>query len=375
MHSIGIGDRALPAGRPWARTQQVIRAYDAVAAVTDRFVVAREGTTLRYAVIGGRLPTEVSKVVRALAIARHLRRARLHTAQLTGKMADMTYAWRCVLSVAAALVAFPAVCGGPTQAPPEIAAAAPAGTHLLAFKSSGMQAGADAIAVYETAPDEQGVRHRDLIIFHNKGGKFVPEGRNDKIIGCSKCSQFHDDPFAADLLTVFPGYIVIEQMDSGEQPSSTTFAFAREGGSWRAMEASRLTFAGGRGQATAEKLPIPPSRALEDIDGRWDAPMFFNAIVVNDKARTFSFLHGDRTAAELDRHIAASCKDGADCRVLLRQQDGCMSLARDDKFRSFAAGVPDRKDKQAAKAQAIAACQAGGGKCEEVRTDCSAGAL
>lgn len=321
------------------------------------------------------LANEAPKVVRAFATARHLSRAKLRTDQLTEKMADMTYAWRCALGVATAMMAFPAFCGAPTQAPAEIAVAASAGTQLLAFKSSGAQADADAVAVYETAPDAQGARHRDLVVFRKQSGKFVPEARNDKIIACSKCSQFHDDPFDPDLITLSPGFLVIEQMDSGEQPSATTLTFAREGGAWRVKEAKRVTFAGGRGLATAEVLPMPPSGALKDMDGRWELPTFFNAIVVNDKARTFSFLHGDRTAAELDTHIAATCKDGPDCRVLVRQQDGCMSLVRDDKFRSFAAGVADRKGKQKAKSQAMAACQAGGGTCEEVRTDCSAGAL
>lgn len=115
----------------------------------------------------------------------------------------------------------------PPNVPNEVLAAAPTGMSLLAFKSSGPADGADAAAVYETAPDADGIRNRTLTLFERKGDHFVPEVSNAKVIACSKCSQFHDDPFYADHLEVKQNHIHIIQMDGGEKPSTTTLDFRK----------------------------------------------------------------------------------------------------------------------------------------------------
>lgn len=142
----------------------------------------------------------------------------------------------------ATLIASPAMSKAadpPATAPAEVMAAAPQGTHLLAFKTSGDQADADAVAVFEAAPDKEGVAHRDLIIFGKKNGKFVPEVTNDKLIACSKCTQFHDDPFYPRHLEVTPGRVHIVQFDSGEKTSETTLDLVRQAGDRHVTKATR----------------------------------------------------------------------------------------------------------------------------------------
>lgn len=289
---------------------------------------------------------------------------------------DMVKSRSYSFGILAALILFPSLCNASADVAPEVIAAAPQGTRLISFRSSGPQSDADAIAVYETAPDQEGVRHRDLVVFRRKSGKFIPEIRSGKIIACSKCSQFHDDPFDDGNVGVTPGRIHIEQMDGGEKPSTTILDFVRKADAWRVTEATRITVEEGRGEQVTEKLPLPASGLMQDMDARWSVPTFFNAVVVNDKTHKFAFLHGSRTPAELEKSIAMSCRDGSDCRVLVRQQDGCMSLVRDEKLRAFAVGIQGSKDKQNAVALALAKCRVeGNGKCEEVRTDCSTGVL
>ncbi|HEY9130708.1 MAG TPA: DUF4189 domain-containing protein [Dyella sp.] len=287
----------------------------------------------------------------------------------------MTFAPRLLFAAFAATMSLPSLADTLPPAPPEIAASAPAGTSLIAFKTSGDGPDADAVAIYETSPDADDIRYRKLIIFGRKDGKFVPEVTNDKLIACSKCSQFHDDPFDPDDLKVVPGHIHIDQMDGGEKPSTTTFDFVRRNGSWLVTKATRFSIAMGRYESTTEKLPLPKSGLVQDMDGRWSFPVYLNTIVIKGKTNRFMFLHGNLGPEEFQRSIAADCKD-MDCRVLIQQQDGCISLAQDSAMQSFGAGVPDHKAEKEAAAKAIAKCNAAGGNaCKEVRTDCSKGVL
>ncbi|PTR30930.1 uncharacterized protein DUF4189 [Luteibacter sp. OK325] len=282
----------------------------------------------------------------------------------------------CFLSALAALMAFPAMSKAaepPPNAPAEIVAAAPQGTHLLVFKASGDQVDANAVAVFETSPDKDGVTYRDLIIVGRKDGKFVPEVSSDKIIACSKCSQFHDDPFAFANLKVTPSHVHLDQMDGGEQPSTTTMDFVRKDATWVVTTATRVSVEEGRYNSRTEKLPKPASGLVKDMDGAWIVPTYFNALAVENKTNRFMFLHGYGTHEELQGSIKSECK-GSDCKILVEQQDGCMSLVRDSTARSFAAGTPNAGTKDDAVAFAIAACsRAGGGQCRVVRTDCSTG--
>jgi hypothetical protein len=265
--------------------------------------------------------------------------------------------------------------GTPPQAPAEIAAAAPAGMTLLSFKASGTQTGATAAAVYETAPDKDGVRHRQLTLFGNTNGKFAPEVTSDKLIACSTCSQYHDDQFYPDHVEVSTGHVHIDQFDSGEMPSTTTFDFVQKQGKWYVTKATRDTYEAGEGDPRREKLAIPASGLVQDMDGRWSVPTYYSALAVNDATGKFAFEHGATTLQQLQKSIAEDCQ-GPGCRVLVQQQDGCMSLVRDSSGKSFGAGVANHEAKTDAVAKAMSACKAGGGNaCKEVRTDCSKGIL
>jgi hypothetical protein len=270
--------------------------------------------------------------------------------------------------------AFASSPSGQPVAPTEVTAAAPAGTTLLSFASSGEQSNADAVAVFETAPDKDDVRHRTLVMFGRKDGKFVTDFSSDKLIACSKCSQFHDDQFYPAHVKVSPVHVHIDQFDSGEAPSQTMLDFVRKNDGWHVASATRETFAAGEGEGRNEKLPLPPSGLAKDLDAKWSVPVFLNTIVINHKkGDKFSFLHGDATVDAMWKSQAGDCNK-QDCTILIQQQDGCISLVRDASGRPFGAGTPDPKDEKAASTKAMTACNAAGGQaCKEVRTDCSTG--
>jgi Domain of unknown function (DUF4189) len=292
-------------------------------------------------------------------------------------MTNTSIAW--ILVSLATLACCGAQAADAPTAPTEIAAAAPAGTHLIFFKASGDATAADAVAVYETSANSAGTKQRDLIVFRKQGGKFAPVAQNDKIIACSTCSQFHNDPFdGGSYVTVKPGHIHVEQMDSGETPSTTSFEFAYDtaSGKWRVTDATRVDVKDGRGTAKSRKLPLPASGLLSDMDGQWQQPVYWNALVVNEQKHSFSFILSKPSEKALDAAVHASCADASACRVLVKQNDGCMSLARDADKAFFSASSTDPKAEDAVSDKALATCKAGGkGECEAVRTECSTGAM
>jgi|GEM_PF-2487911 len=262
----------------------------------------------------------------------------------------------------------------PPTAPAEVLAAAPHNTTLLAFSASGDQPNADAMAVFETGPDKENVRHRTLVMFGKKNGKFVPDFSSEKLIACSLCSQFHDDQFYPENVKVTPGHVHIDQFDGGGKPSQTMLDFVRKADGWRVASATREIVVAGEGKATTVKLPLPPSGLAKDMDANWRVPVFLNTILINHKkGDKFSFLHGDATVDAMWKSEGGDCNK-QDCTILLQQGDGCISLVRDASGRPFGAGAPDPKDEKAAVAKAMNLCNAAGGQaCKEVRTDCSEG--
>lgn len=283
----------------------------------------------------------------------------------------------CALNIAmTAAVAMPALADTPPRTPTEVIAAAPPGTTLLAYQASGPQSGATSVAVYESTPDSDGVRHRQLIIFKEENGKFVPEASSKRLIACSKCTQFHDDPFSPKYVEVSESRVHIDQFDSGEMPSTTSIDLERRQGQWYVTKATRVTYEAGAGDPLKENLPLPTSGLAQDMGGRWSVPPSFSAIVVNDVTGRYSLLHDYHTAQDLQQSIAGShtCKV-AGCRVLLKQShDGCLSLVRDNNGMSFGAATVDPQAKTAAMAEAMAACKvAGGRECKEVETRCNSG--
>ncbi len=181
----------------------------------------------------------------------------------------------------------------PPDVPAEVMSATPEGMSLLAFKTSGPADGADAAAVYEAEPDADGIRYRTLTLFERKGGQLVPKVSNAKVIACSKCSQFHDDPFDADYLDVKQHHIHLIQMDGGEKPSTTTLDFVRKVGVWHVTNAVRFSIHMGRYASKTEDLPLPSSGLLKDMDARWSVPMYLNTLVINQSAHTFMFGYPD----------------------------------------------------------------------------------
>jgi Domain of unknown function (DUF4189) len=280
------------------------------------------------------------------------------------------------LGTFAALMAFPVMsktAEPPPSAPAEVVAAAPQGTRLLAFKSSGDQVDADAVAVFETPPDKDGVAHRNLIIFGKKDGEFVPELTSDKLIACSKCSQFHDDPFMAEGLDVKQGHVHIDQEDGGEKPTTTIIVLTRQSGEWHVTSATRHIVEMGRYAERTVVLSSPKSDLAKDLDAQWVIPVYLNTLIVNQKTGKSWFLNGDESQEAVWKHMEGRCDKQA-CKILVQQQDGCISLVRDESSRPFGGASSDHKDKKQAVSQAMNACNAAGGKaCKEVDTQCRRG--
>jgi hypothetical protein len=281
-----------------------------------------------------------------------------------------------LLGAFAALIAFQAMsktAESPLSAPTEVVAAAPEGTHLLAFKASNDQADADAVAVFETTPDKDGVMYRDLIIFGKRDGKFVPEMSSGKIIACSKCSQFHDDPFMVEGVDVKNGHVRIDQEDGGEKPTTTIIDLTRQAGEWHVKSASRHIVVMGRYEERTVVLPLPNSGLAKDMDAQWTVPVYLNTLIVNQKTGKYWILAGDESQEAVWKHMVGRC-DKQDCTILVQQQDGCISLVRDESSRPFSGASPDNKQKKQAVSQAMETCNAAGGKaCKEVETQCRRG--
>jgi hypothetical protein len=288
----------------------------------------------------------------------------------------MTRTSRLALA-ALAMIASPAFAAPaaktPPLAPPEVTAAAPPGTSLLFFAASGDQPAADAAAVFETVQDKDDVRYRTLIVFGKKGSKFIPNFANDKLIACSKCSQFHDDQFYPAHVKVSAGHIHIDQFDAGEKPSQTTLDLVRKEDGWHVASATREAVPEGYGKATTKTLPMPASGLAKDMDAQWNVPVFLNTVLFNHRNGKFMFMHKNSTPAAVWEAAKGDCNK-EDCDVLVQQQDGCISLVRDAAGHPFAAGTPDPKDEKAALTKAMDACSKEGGKvCEEANTDCNTG--
>jgi hypothetical protein len=257
--------------------------------------------------------------------------------------------------------------------PAEISSAAPAGSSLLAYESSGTQPDADAVAVFETPADKDGTQYRTLTIFQRKDGKFVPILSSDKIIGCSRCTQFHDDPFWPDNVKVTPGRIEINQGDGGETSSETGILLIRRSGDWKVDRAVRSFVDGGRGPAKVSNLPLPASGLAKDFDAKWSVPFYLNTLMVNNRTGAFMLTHRGTSPDQVWETLKDDCNK-QDCTILVQQQDGCISLVKDGKGRFFGAGIPNSRDKKAAISKATDACTAAGGRqCEAIRTDCTRG--
>ncbi|MDF3981096.1 DUF4189 domain-containing protein [Luteibacter sp. PPL201] len=259
-----------------------------------------------------------------------------------------------------------------SSVPAEVLRAAPPGSRVAVFTASGDQAGADAVAIYESAPDASGSRQRHLVVFHKENGAFRPVVSSDAVVACSTCSPERDDPLmGGDGIKVTPGHIEIGQVYGSAKPTSVMYRFDFRNGQWRVTSASREESDG-----RTVKLALPASGLLADFDGQWQAKSFWNALALNDKDHSFYFLMGQPSEASLNEGLKKACDTDGTCRVVARVANGCLSLARDASGASFAAATPTTASKDKAKQEALSACQAQGkGECQSVRTSCSAGPI
>lgn len=283
----------------------------------------------------------------------------------------------------------------PPDVPADVLAVVPDGMRLLTFKTAGPRndgfdkagEGYIAAAVYETASDTDGVRYRTLTLFIRKDGRFVPELTNDKVIACSKCSQFHDDPFIPDHLEVITGHIAkILQMDGGMHSSTTELVFFRRNdGQWVVTKAERITYEYGLDdEVLKEQLPLPASGLVRDMDAHWIVPEYFSTLVVNQRRHRYTFLSGAHSLAQVGREIRAKVNDTRNdrrvctveshCEVAAQlHHDGCISVVESESLQLFGGSTQELKASKAI-ANAMAACSAAGGKaCTALRTECNVG--
>lgn len=248
--------------------------------------------------------------------------------------------------------------------------------HLIFFKTSGDQPNADAAAVFETNGGDRESRQRELILLRKRDGRFHEVDRNDKIIGCTTCDQFRQDPFLDRHITVSPGHISILHIDSGEKESTAEYQLVYDPGisHWRITSAKRTDVELGRGIAVNRTLPLPPSGLMKDFDAQWKARSFWTAIVVNDTSHQFHFVSSMPSERELDDTINKRCNSPSACRVLVRQQDGCVALVQDELNNFFAAALPLKRSETQAEGKAMSECKLHGhGACTSVRNECTLG--
>ncbi|MDQ0010329.1 hypothetical protein J2T07_002519 [Luteibacter jiangsuensis] len=264
----------------------------------------------------------------------------------------------------------------PISAPAEVEALSPTGMHLIFFKTSGDQPDADAAAVFETNSGDRDSRQRELILLRKKDGRFHEVDRNDKIIGCTTCDQFRQDPFLDRHITVTPGHISILHTDSGEKESTAEYQLVYDSGisHWRITSAKRTDFELGQGNGVSQAIPLPSSGLMKDFDAKWKARSFWTAIVVNDVSHQFHFVSSVPSERELDVTMNRRCNDPSTCRILVKQQDGCVALVQDELKNFFASALPLKRSEAQAEGKAMSECKLHGhGTCTPIRTGCTLG--
>jgi hypothetical protein len=308
---------------------------------------------------------------------KNLKPKNLMTDIKTIKAAPFRATLKAMTYVAAILLPAIAIAEAPPSAPAEVATLAPAGTKLIFFKASGTTEGSDAVAVFE-ASTASGPAQRDLLVLRKKDGVFRLADRNDKLIACSTCGQFMDDPFLNDGdVSVTPGHIRISQMDSGENQSGVNYQFAYDPATstWKVTGGERVVAADmGHDPAKTQKAALPASGLLKDVDAHWAPVSYWNGVVVNDKDHSFFSSVSVKSEQALDAELKKECTDASSCHVVIKQQNGCYALVKDENQAFFTATVAKKRSADEASAKALAECKAHGkGKCEIQRNDCSTG--
>ncbi|TCV97221.1 uncharacterized protein DUF4189 [Luteibacter rhizovicinus] len=270
----------------------------------------------------------------------------------------------------------------PQDAPAEVRELVPADSKLIFYKATGSTDGSDAVAVMErqkknaSDPDITSGQ-RPLLVLRKIDGVFKEVARNDRVIACSVCGATFEDPFDRELTTLTPGHIHIEHNYGGRQVSSFIYNFSYNAATkqWRVTDAVSTWFDNlGEGAKHVDKVPLPTSGLLADFDPRWRAPVFWNALVVNDQAQTFSMIIGERDPVSLEKSMQESCQSSGNCRVLFKQANGCLALAKDSSGVFYAASSQKKKALKEVASEALNECNEGGkGSCKVIRHDCSWG--
>lgn len=270
-----------------------------------------------------------------------------------------------------------------TPVPPEVQALVPSGMKLLFFTTNqGGAEGSDAVAILEStrmpANAHISTGPRPLIVLRKSEGVYREVARNDKIIGCSTCGEDADDPFLPQGIQLTPGHLVIDQ-EHGPGPSTAVYDFVRDSKTqqWIVTKAVNTHVeqspVGTNLIQTPTALVLPKPPLLVNFDPGWHETQLWAAIAVNGKTGRFAFLGEFPDQHSLDNNIKDECQQRGVCTVLVKQDFGCMALAKDAKGRFFAgsslvAGVGEQESKE----NALKECRShDGGACEIVRRDCS----
>lgn len=292
--------------------------------------------------------------------------------------------------VVAGLVAFTAAAHGAQSekaiqapVPSEVQALVPTGMKLLFFKADeGRAEGSDAIAILESmrkpADAHTSTGPRTLIMLRKSNGIYREVARNNKIIGCSTCGEDADDPFLPQGVELTPGHLVIDQ-EHGSAPSTAVYTFVRDPKTqeWLVTHAVNTHVGqspvGGDFIKTPTPLVLPNPPLLVNFDPAWREAQFWGAIIVSEKAGGFMFMGNLPDQQSLDKSISAVCRQKGLCKVLVKQNFGCMALAKDAKGRFFAGAslTSDNADTHS-REHALNECKSlGGNACQIVRSDCS----
>jgi hypothetical protein len=269
-----------------------------------------------------------------------------------------------------------AVTNADDAAPKEVIPLAPRNTHLIDFKANSNESEGNAVAVFETNGEEGASRFRTLLILRKQNGQFKEVDRSDKIIACSTCGQFRDDPFKERDIVVKPNEIEIRHADAGERQSTAYFrlAFDPAARHWHVVAATRTDITLGRYDERTYSLPLPASGLVRDFDAGWTPRSYWTGVSIEAQSHKFHFESSAPSKESLDQALAGACRDKNDCRIIVSQQDGCVALAEDEDKAFFTSKLSLKRSTKQVTQEALADCIAkGAGTCKVIRAECSLG--
>jgi len=281
-------------------------------------------------------------------------------------LTQMTLLAATIAPMAAATAA-----GGAAATPLAVVEATPPGASLLVYKADNVASPGTAAAVFETTKD--GVKYRELAIFNVVEGRITLAVRNSKVVACSKCGEMRDDPFEfTDSLDVKEDEVELDQFHGGPSQSHTYIKLVREPGTnqWIVGSTHRSVYFFGNGTAYKEKLPQPASGLARDLDAEW-SPLRWNGIAIDHIKKLPIYIQDTYSKSEFDKFKRQECSGPGACTIAIRQNDGCMALAKDDRAGYFHASSPSAQERQTTEQSALAKCSVeGAGDCSVIYSKC-----